>query len=81
MSWEDRIVLDPKILVGKAVVKGTRLSVELVIELLANGWTEAQLLDSYPRLTHEDILACLAYASETVKLWRAYPIAPAPVSG
>ena len=73
MSWEDRIVLDPKVLVGKPVVKGTRLSVELIIESLANGWTEAQLLDSYPRLTHEDILACLAYASERIKEDRVYP--------
>ena len=74
MSWEDRIVLDPKVLVGKPVVKGTRLAVEFIIDLLANGWTEAQILDSYPRLTHDDILACLAYAGERLKEERVYPV-------
>jgi uncharacterized protein (DUF433 family) len=66
--------LDPKVLVGKPVVKGTRLAVEFIIELLANGWTEEQVLDSYPGLTHEDVLACLAYASEQLKNWRVYPL-------
>jgi len=63
MTWQDRIVVDPAVLVGKPVVKGTRLAVEFIIDLLAQGWSEADILDSYPGLTREDIQACLAYAS------------------
>ena len=60
--WPERITVDPDILVGKPVVRGTRLAVEFILELLAAGQSEAELLDSYPGLTREDILACLAYA-------------------
>ena len=63
MDWEDRITADPKVLVGKPVIKGTRLAVEFIIELLANGWSETQILDNYPGVTHEDIVACLRYAA------------------
>lgn len=62
-GWKKRIIVDPTILVGKPVVRGTRLAVELIIDLLAQGWTEAQILESYPGLAPEDIRACLAYAS------------------
>src|SRR6266404_3327580 len=72
ISWEDRITLDPKVLVGKPVVKGTRLAVEFIVERLADGWSEQQLLDNYPGLTHEDISACLHYASEILKSERVY---------
>ena len=65
MTWQDRIELNPEVLVGKPVVKGTRLAVEFIIELLAQGWTEEQILHSYPGLTHEDILACQAYAAQS----------------
>ena len=58
MGWHDRISVDPAVLVGKPVVKGTRIAVEFVIELLANGWTNEKVLDEYPRLTEEDIRAC-----------------------
>jgi uncharacterized protein (DUF433 family) len=70
----DRIVIDPKILAGKPVVRGTRISVELVVELLAAGWSHAQILTSYPHLSEEDIRACLAYASELLREERVYPI-------
>ena len=63
MNWKERIVVDPSILVGKPVVKGTRLAVEFVVDLLAQGWSEADLLRNYPGLTREDIQACLSYAS------------------
>lgn len=59
MALTDRIVVDTKILTGKPVVRGTRIAVELVVELLAAGWSHAQILASYPYLTEEDILACL----------------------
>jgi uncharacterized protein (DUF433 family) len=72
VDWEDRITADPKVMVGKPVIKGTRLAVEFMIDLLANGWTEAQILDNYPGVTHEDIVACLRYANELVKSERVY---------
>src|SRR5437868_2884199 len=63
MDWQDRIVVDPKILVGKPVIKGTRIAVEFLMELLANGWTHEQILKDYPHLTEEDIKAALHYAT------------------
>ena len=66
-DWQDRIILDPKILAGKPVIKGTRLAVEFIIDLLANGWSESDILKNYPRLSREDILACLGYASSLMK--------------
>jgi uncharacterized protein (DUF433 family) len=62
-NWQERIVVDPEVLVGKSVVKGTRLSVEFIIGLLAERWSEPDILRNYPDLTHNDVLACLAYAS------------------
>ena len=59
MKWEERIVASPDVLVGKPVIRGTRLSVEFIVELLADGWTQEQILDNYPNLTVEDIRACL----------------------
>jgi len=73
MNWQDRISIDPKILVGKPVIKGTRLAVEFIIDLLANGWSEADIIKNYPRLTHDDIQACLCYASFLIKSERIYP--------
>ena len=75
MNWQDRIVVDPEILVGKPVVKGTRLAVEFIIDLLAQGWTETEILRNYPGLTHEDIRACLLYASTILKAEKVYPFA------
>jgi len=56
------ITLDPNVLAGKPVIRGTRLSVEFVIGLLADGWREADILANYPGVTHENIIACLAFA-------------------
>ena len=74
MNWQERIVIDPSILVGKPVVKGTRLAVEFLVDLLAQGWTEAEILRNYPGLTREDIRACLAYASDILHAERVYPL-------
>jgi uncharacterized protein (DUF433 family) len=74
MDWEDRITADPKVLVGKPIVRGTRIAVEFVIDLLASRWTERQILDNYPILTAEDVEACLHYANELVKSERVYPV-------
>lgn len=74
MRWEDRITIDPKVLAGKPVIKGTRLAVEFIVDLLAQGWTEAQILENYPGITREDIRACLQYASEMLKSERVFPV-------
>jgi uncharacterized protein (DUF433 family) len=74
MNWQNRIVVDPEILVGKPVVKGTRLAVEFIIDLLAQGWTEAEILRNYPGLTQEDIRACLVYARTVLKAEKVYPL-------
>jgi uncharacterized protein (DUF433 family) len=73
MSWQERIVVDPQILVGKPIIRGTRLSVELIVDLLAQGWSEADVLASYPKLTADDIHACLKYASAVMQSERVYP--------
>jgi uncharacterized protein (DUF433 family) len=77
MDWRDRITVDPRILVGKPVVKGTRIAVEMVVDLLAAGWSHQQILDSYPTLTEEDVRACLGYASELLHGEKVYPLEPA----
>ena len=71
----DRIVLDPAILAGKPVIRGTRLSVEFVIGLLAAGWSKADIVENYPSLGHDDVLACLAYARDRLRDERIYPSA------
>ena len=67
LALSDRIVVDSKILTGKPVVRGTRIAVELVVDLLAAGWSHAQILSSYPHLTEDDIRAYLSYASELLR--------------
>jgi uncharacterized protein (DUF433 family) len=70
-----RITVDPKLLVGKPVIRGTRLSVEFIIGLLADGWTEKDILDNYPGIEIADIKACLAYARDALSNERVYPTA------
>ncbi len=77
MTLPERISVDPEVLAGKPVVRGTRIAVDLVIDLLAQGWTEADVLEGYPGLTREDIHACLAYASAVLKAERVYPLTTA----
>jgi len=74
MEWHDRIVVNPKILVGKPVIKGTRLAVEFILELLAERWTHEQILKSYPQLEEEDIWAVLSHVAETIKQEKVYPV-------
>lgn len=62
----ERITADPRVMVGKPVVRGTRIPVELILRKLAEGATEAEILDAYPRLTPEDIRACFAFAADAV---------------
>lgn len=68
------IVSDPAIMMGKPVITGTRITVEVVLEKLAAGETIEQLLSAYPRLTHEGIFAALAFAAEVLKADVVYPI-------
>jgi uncharacterized protein (DUF433 family) len=72
MDWRERITVNPKVLVGKPIVKGTRISVEFVIDLLARGWTTEEILKEYNHLKPEDVQACLAYASDMLKAERVY---------
>ena len=66
MNWRSRIVADANVLLGKPVIKGTRISVELVMDLLAAGYTTEQIRQQYDHLTVDDIHACLAYACEVI---------------
>ena len=70
-----RVVLDPKILVGKPILRGTRISVEFVLELLAEGWTEPEILDEYPTIKPGDVAVCLRYAVNILSSERAFPSA------
>ena len=74
MTWQERIVVDPQILVGKPVIRGTRLAVELIVDLLAQGWSEEEILKNYPSLTHEDLQASLKYASAVMQSEKVYPL-------
>jgi len=66
VTIEGRIEVNPRVMLGKPVVRGTRITVELILRKLSEGATEAELLDAYPRLTREDIRAAIAYAADTV---------------
>lgn len=70
----DRIEINPKVLNGKPVIKGTRLSVQFIIGLLAQGMTMQEVLNEYYRLTPEDILACLEFAAQTLENTLFYPL-------
>lgn len=74
MPPSERIVVDPEVLAGKPLIRGTRLAVEFILELLAAGQSEKELLANYPGLSREDILACLSYASYLAHEYKAYPI-------
>ena len=63
----DRISIDPEVCGGKPCIKGTRIWVSFVLDLLADGWSEAALLAEYPRLKHDDILAAIAYGAEAAR--------------
>lgn len=75
MADPARIVLDPAVLTGKPVIRGTRLSVDFVIGLMADGWSEADILRNYPGISREDVAACLAYARDVLRSEKTYPSA------
>ena len=67
MNWKDYIVTDPEVLAGKPIVKGSRISVELILDRLADGWTQQDLFRSYSKLTPQVLQAVFAFASEVLK--------------
>ena len=73
-EWKKRITVDPGILAGKPIIKGTRISVEFILDLLANGWTTENILKNYPQLKQEDIFAVLKYATEILTEEKVYPL-------
>ena len=79
MSDPRSIVIDPSIMLGKPVVAGTRITVESILEKLAAGETIEQLLDAHPRLTHEGILAALAFAARILRSDVVYDVEPANI--
>ena len=74
MNWRNHIVSEKDVLLGKPIIKGTRVSVELVLELLATGWTEKMILDSYKNLNESDLKAVYAYLRDCVQNEFYFPI-------
>ena len=74
MNWQEFIVSDKAILLGKPTIKGTRISVELILELLASGWSEAQILGSYPHLTEQHLKAVFAYLKDCIQQELFFPL-------
>jgi uncharacterized protein (DUF433 family) len=73
MTDHSRIALAPDLLSGKPVIGGTRLAVEFLIGLMADGWSEVDILQNYPGITHDDILACLASARDMLSSEKVFP--------
>jgi len=67
INWKDHIVSDKNILLGKPTIKGTRISIEHLIGLFAQGWSEQQILENYPKLTDKDLFAVFAYVRECLQ--------------
>ena len=67
MKWQDYIVSNKKVLLGKPTIKGTRLSVDHIVRLLAQGWNEKQILDNYPRLNQDHLKAIFSYLHECMQ--------------
>lgn len=67
MNWHERIVANPETLFGRPHIKGTRIGVEFILDLMASGWREAQILESYPHLQREDLLAVFAFVRDCLK--------------
>jgi len=73
VNWRERIEINPDVMTGKPIIRGTRLTVDHVIELLAEGWTTEQVVAEYPGVSPEDVAGCLAYASAVIKGEKVYP--------
>lgn len=73
VEWRELIEVNPAVMTGKSVIKESRLTVDHVIELLAEGWTTEQIVEEYPGFLPEDVAACLAYPSEVIRSEKVYP--------
>ncbi len=73
-NWRTRIELNPDILVGKPIIKGTRLSVDFVLDLLAHDWSVEKIIKNYPQLQKTDVTAVLEYSSQIIKLETLHPL-------
>lgn len=80
VNWRNHIHSDKEVLLGKPVIKGTRLSVDFILERLADGWSEQKLLENYPRLKKEDLQAVFNYAHECMQDGLLYAPASKKVS-
>jgi uncharacterized protein (DUF433 family) len=74
MRWQDYIVSDKNVLLGKPTIKGTRISVELILELMEAGWSEQEILSSYPQLSAEALRAVFAYLKECLQQELYFPL-------
>lgn len=74
MNWQDYIISDKQVLLGKPTVKGTRISVELILELLGAGWSEQQLLEAYPTLTQDALKAVFIYLKDCIQQELYFPL-------
>jgi uncharacterized protein (DUF433 family) len=74
MDWRNHIHSDKLVLLGKPVIKGTRISVELIVELFETGWTEEMILENYPHITGENIKAVFAYIKECMQQELLFPL-------
>jgi uncharacterized protein (DUF433 family) len=77
MNWQEYIISDQKILLGKPTIKGTRISVELILELFSIGWTEQQILDSYPSISPNSLRAVFLYLKDCIQQELYFPISAA----
>ena len=74
MNWQEYIVSDKDILLGKPSIKGTRISVELILDLLSTGWNEKMILEAYPKLTLNDLKAVFAYLKDCMEHELYFPL-------
>ena len=74
MNWREYIISDPSILIGKPIIKGTRLSVDFILDLLSNGWTEEQILKNYPGLNKNSLQSVFSFALECMREEKVYDI-------
>jgi uncharacterized protein (DUF433 family) len=78
MSATERVEINPSVMLGKPIIRGTRVTVELILRKLSEGATEDELLDGYPRLTREDIRAAIRYAANVVAHEETVQVGPQP---
>jgi uncharacterized protein (DUF433 family) len=74
MDWREHIVSDENILLGKPTIKGTRIAVELLLELFSNGWTVPMILESYPTISHENVMAVFQFLRESIQKDFYFPL-------